>query len=94
MIDPNIVDYSHAKEVYNRLLTKTDLLTQQQTELIVESTRIELHTNLGLETNSMLIRLKEIENQLLVINEELSNILKDVRFMRRMTELNLPVNFN
>jgi hypothetical protein len=93
-IDTSNIDYTHAKEVYNRLMNKTDLLSEKQIELMVESTRIKLHTNLGLDTNNMRTRLNEIERQSLLIEEQLLNILKDIRFIRRMTELNLPVNFN
>jgi hypothetical protein len=93
-IDPNNIDYTHAKEVYNSLMNKTDLLSEKQIELMAESARIELHINLGLDTNTMRTRLNEIERQSLLIKEQLLNILKDIRFIRRMTELNLPVNFN
>lgn len=93
-IDPNNIDYSHAKEVYNKLMAKTDLLSDEQNNLMSEASRIQMHKNIGLETSVMLKRLDDIEKELGLIKTQLTNILKDIRFMRRMTELNLPVNFN
>lgn len=99
MIDPNSIntnniDYTHAREVYNKLMTKTELLNKQHLEYEAEAARIQLHVNVGLVTDNMLNRIKQIEQELKTINNQLKVILNDIRFMRKMTELNMPVNFN
>jgi hypothetical protein len=91
-IDPNNIDYTHAKEVYNSLMNKTDLLIKKQTKLMFELKQTELYSNIGL--GNYVINKEEIDKQLNIIKNQLVDILKDIRFIRRMTELNLPINFN
>lgn len=93
-IDPNHIDYSHAREVYNKLMAKTELLNKKHLEYQAEAARLQLHVNVGLVTDAMLNRIKHIKKELETINKQLKVILNDIRFIRKMTELNMPVNFN
>lgn len=99
MIDPNSintnnVDYTHAREVYIKLMAKTDFLNKKHLEFAAEASRIQLHLNVGLVTDNMVKRINQINHELEIIRNQLKDILKDILFIRRMTELNLPINFN
>ena len=94
MTDFSRIDYTHAKEKFNKMLNRAEVLNNRNNELLSELLTVELHKKVGLETYEIIQREKNATKEIEAITNELNGIANDMRFMRRMTELNLPINFN
>jgi hypothetical protein len=94
MKDFNHINYNFAKDYFNRLMSKAEKLGKDNSSLLSALLTIELHKKVGLENESMLQREQEIKEEIKTITNKLHAIANDMKFMRRMTELNMPINFN